>query len=132
MGVLAIPATVQAGVFQDNPPDGGEFKEECRSWDVYTMIITYSIFSSLLFCFTFSFLFSLCILGSPLLRDVYDPEEHTQRWRLLLTLSLVNIFYIICGFLLNFKAVSIFIYNCCEFKQPYEGINHLLYEVFSF
>ena len=90
-----------------------------------------------------------------LLRDVYDPDEHTQvsnksyhvkenefqyvntlvtffqnadfditdlwprasvkfwlwsalfpfqRWRLLLTLSLVNIFYIICGFLLNFKV----------------------------
>ena len=44
----------------------------------YTMLISFSIFSSLLFCFTFSFLFSLCILGSPLLRDVYDPDEHTQ------------------------------------------------------
>ena len=74
------------------------------------------------------------ILNPPLLRDVYDPDEHTQvrklrfkkistcldtnvpilnwwfllqRWRLLLTLSLVNIFYIICGFLLNFKVLSI-------------------------
>ena len=76
--VLSVPATVQAGVFLDNPP-GGDFKEECRSWDVYTMIITYSIFSSILFCLTFSFLFSLCILGSPLLKGVFDIEEHTQR-----------------------------------------------------
>ena len=119
--VLAIPATVQAGVFQDNPPDGGEFKEECRSWDVYTMIITYSIFSSVLFCLTFSFLFSLCILGSPLLRDVYDPDEHTQRWRLLLTLSLVNIFYIISGFLLNFKELSRLLYRCCLVTSLIDG-----------
>ena len=47
--------------------------QECRSWDVYTMLISYSIFSSLLFCFTMSFLFSLCILGSPLLSHTYDP-----------------------------------------------------------
>lgn len=143
--LLAIPATLNAAIFKENTneltkynlnithpqlPDG--HGEECRTLDIFTMVICYSISSSLLFCFTMSFLFSLCILGSPLLREAYDPEEHTQRWRLLLTLSLVNIFYIICGFLLNFKAVSIFIYNCCEFKQPYEGINHLLYEVFSF
>ena len=106
---------------QDNPPDGGEFKEECRSWDVYTMIITYSIFSSILFCLTFSFLFSLCILGSPLLRDVYDPDEHTQRWRLLLTLSLVNIFYIISGFLINFKELSRLLYKCCLVTSFLEG-----------
>ena len=118
--LLAIPATVQAGVFLDNPP-GGQFKQECRSWDVYTMIISYSIFSSILFCFTFSFLFSLCILGSPLLRDVYDPDEHTQRWRLLLTLSLVNIVYIIAGFLLNFKEYSRFMYKCCALTTPLEG-----------
>ena len=118
--LLAIPATVQAGVFQDNPP-GGQFKQECRSWDVYTMLISFSIFSSLCFCFTFSFLFSLCILGSPLLRDVYDPDEHTQRWRLLLTISLVNIFYIICGFLLNFKELSRFLYKCCALTSPLEG-----------
>ena len=125
--VLAIPATVQAGVFQDNPPDGGEFKEECRSWDVYTMIITYSIFSSVLFCLTFSFLFSLCILGSPLLRDVYDPDEHTQRWRLLLTLSLVNIFYIISGFLLNFKELSRLLYRCCLVTSLIDGKKILPY-----
>jgi len=119
--LLAIPATVQAGVFQDNPPPPGQFKQECRSWDVYTMLISYSIFSSLCFCFTFSFLFSLCILGSPLLRDVYDPDEHTQRWRLLLTISLVNIFYIICGFLLNFKELSRFLYKCCALVSPLEG-----------
>jgi len=129
--LLAIPATVQAGVFLDNPP-GGQFKQECRSWDVYTMIISYSIFSSILFCFTFSFLFSLCILGSPLLRDVYDPDEHTQRWRLLLTLSLVNIVYIIAGFLLNFKEYSRFMYKCCALTTPLEDINNLTYDVWNF
>jgi len=130
--VLAIPATVQAGVFQDNPPDGGEFKEECRSWDVYTMIITYSIFSSVLFCLTFSFLFSLCILGSPLLRDVYDPDEHTQRWRLLLTLSLVNIFYIISGFLINFKELSRLMYKCCLVTSLLDDVNNITYDVWNF
>ena len=120
--VLAIPATAQAGVFLDSPP-GGDFKRECRSWDVYTMIITYPIFSSVLFCLTFSFLFSLCILGSPLLRDVFDPDEHTQRWRLLLTLSLVNIFYIISGFLLNFKELSRLLYKCCLVTSLLEGKN---------
>ena len=85
------------------------------------MIITYSIFSSVLFCLTFSFLFSLCILGSPLLRDVYDPDEHTQRWRLLLTLSLVNIFYIISGFLINFKELSRLMYKCCLVTSLLDG-----------
>jgi len=130
--LLAVPATVQASVFLDNPPDGGEFKEECRSWDVYTMIITYSIFSSVLFCLTFSFLFSLCILGSPLLRDVYDPDEHTQRWRLLLTLSLVNIFYIISGFLLNFKELSRLLYRCCLVTSLIDDVNNLTYDVWNF
>jgi len=111
--------------------DGG-FKQECRTFDVYTMLISFSIFSSLLFCFTFSFLFSLCILGSPLLRDVYDPDEHTQRWRLLLTLSLVNIFYIICGFLLNFKELSRFLFSCCLISSPLEDINNITYDVWSF
>jgi len=96
------------------------------------MLISFSIFSSLLFCFTFSFLFSLCILGSPLLRDVYDPDEHTQRWRLLLTLSLVNIFYIICGFLLNFKELSRFLFSCCLISSPLEDINNITYDVWSF
>ena len=117
----SIPFPFNSPCFQDNPPDGGEFKEECRSWDVYTMIITYSIFSSVLFCLTFSFLFSLCILGSPLLRDVYDPDEHTQRWRLLLTLSLVNIFYIISGFLINFKELSRLMYKCCLVTSLLDG-----------
>jgi len=129
--VLSVPATVQAGVFLDNPP-GGDFKEECRSWDVYTMIITYSIFSSILFCLTFSFLFSLCILGSPLLRDTYDPDEHTQRWRLLLTLSLVNIFYIISGFLLNFKELSRLLNKCCLISSLLEDTNNITYEVWNF
>merc|ERR1711971_779467 len=95
-------------------------------------VICFSIFSSLLFCFTFSFLFSLCILGSPLLRDVYDPDEHTQRWRLLLTLSLVNIFYIISGFLLNFKELSRFLFSCCLISSPLEDINNITYDVWSF
>lgn len=129
--LLAIPATLQAGVFLDNPP-GGQFKQECRSWDVYTMIISYSIFSSLCFCFTFSFLFSLCILGSPLLRDVYDPDEHTQRWRLLLTISLVNIFYIISGFLLNFKELSRLLSKCCLVTSLLEDTNNITYEVWNF
>jgi len=130
--LLAIPATVQAGIFQDSPPGGGEFKKECRSWDVFTMIITYSIFSSVLFCLTFSFLFSLCILGSPLLRDVYDPDEHTQRWRLLLTVSLVNIFYIISGFLLNFKELSRLLSKCCLVTSLLEDTNNITYEVWNF
>merc|ERR1712107_928628 len=50
----------------------GTFQGGVQKLDVYTMIITYSICSSILFCLTFSFLFSLCILGSPLLRDVFD------------------------------------------------------------
>merc|ERR1712012_1463611 len=115
--LLSIPATYNAGVFQD--VDGG-FKQECRSFDVYTMLIS------------FSFLSSLCILGSPLLRDVYDPDEHTQRWRLLLTLSLVNIFYIICGFLLNFKELSRFLFSCCLISSPLEDINNITYDVWNF
>ena len=129
--ILSVPATVQAGVFLDNPPEG-DFKKECRSWDVYTMIIAYSIFSSILFCLTFSFLFSLCILGSPLLRDTFDPDEHTQRWRLLLTLSLVNIFYIISGFLLNFKEVSRLLYKCCLITSLLEDTNNITYDVWNF
>ena len=43
------------------------------------MIFTYFIASSFLFCFAMSFLFSLCIVGSPFLRNVYDREEYTQR-----------------------------------------------------
>ena len=94
--LLAVPATVQASVFLDNPPDGGEFKEECRSWDVYTMIITYSIFSSVLFCLTFSFLFSLCILGSPLLRF-----ELTISYLFLSYLLSYDISYLILSYLID-------------------------------
>lgn len=131
--LLAIPATYHSSIFKDGPPCGPcEPIQECRSWDIYTMIICYCIASSLLFCFTMSFLFSLCILGSPLLREAYDPEEHTQRWRLLLTLSLVNILYIISGFLLNFKEFSRFIFTCCAFMQPFAGVNTLTYDVVSF
>lgn len=128
--LLSIPATLYGGVFIKIM--GEERYEECRTFDVYTMLISYSVFSSLLFCFTFSFLFSLCILGSPLLRDVYDPDEHTQRWRLLLTISLVNIFYIISGFLLNFKEFSTFLFNCCLIKSPLEDINNITYDVWNF
>lgn len=131
--LLPIPATMVAHVFQDpRHLEGGEPIQECRSWDVYTMMISYSIFSSLLFCFTMSFLFSLCILGSPLLRHTYDPDEHSQRWRLLLTLSLVNIFYILCGFLLNFKELARFLFKCCALTSPLEEINNLTYDVWNF
>ena len=58
---------------------GGEFKQECRTLDTYTMVLTYCLCSSLLFCFTMSFLFSLCIVGSPLLKNAYDRAEYTQR-----------------------------------------------------
>ena len=56
------------------------FREECRSKDEYTMVLTYFLGSSLLFCFTMSFLFSLCIVGSPLLRDVMN-DKHAFRQR---------------------------------------------------
>jgi len=133
--VLSIPATWHAGVFMETvklEKEENFIRQECRSFDIYTMLMSYSIFSSLLFCFTFSFLFSLCILGSPLLRDVYDPDEHTQRWRLLLTISLVNIFYIISGFLLNFKELSRILYSCCLINSPLEDINNITYDVWNF
>ena len=133
------------------------FREECRSKDEYTMVLTYFLGSSLLFCFTMSFLFSLCIVGSPLLRDVmndkhafrqrygiviymiFDIHEHFEtlkttykidrhkdnfcifRWHLLLTLSLINSFYIVSGFLLNFQEISRFLYDCCNIKEPFTG-----------
>ena len=43
------------------------------------------------------------------------------RWRLLLTLSLVNSFYIISGFLMNFKEISRFMHDCCDIKEPFAG-----------
>lgn len=111
------------------------FREECRSADTYSMVLTYFLASSLLFCFTMSFLFSLCIVGSPLLRDVYnDNQAFRQRWRLLLTLSLINSFYIISGFLLNFKEISRFVYTCCDIQEPFTGISEwrLTYDIWSF
>ena len=123
------------------------------------MVLTYFLASSLLFCFTMSFLFSLCIVGSPLLRDVYNDNQAFRqryvislnlsflecfkilnlianqiiynhwifstnyRWRLLLTLSLINSFYIISGFLLNFKEISRFVYTCCDIQEPFTGKN---------
>jgi len=49
-----------------------------------------------------------------------------------LTLSLVNIFYIICGFLLNFKELSRFLFSCCLISSPLEDINNITYDVWSF
>ena len=64
------------------------FREECRSYDTYSMVLTYFLASSLLFCFTMSFLFSLCIVGSPLLRDVYnDNQAFRQRYLISLNIS---------------------------------------------
>ena len=52
------------------------------------MVLTYFLASSLLFCFTMSFLFSLCIVGSPLLRDVYnDNQAFRQRYLISLNIS---------------------------------------------
>ena len=97
------------------------------------MVISYFFGTAFLFCFTMSFLFSLCIVGSPLLRDVYDdPPASSKRWRLLLTLSLINSFYIICGFLLNYKEVTRFVFNCCDITGPFSGTDTLTYDIWSF
>lgn len=130
---MSIPATVHSGIFLDNPPQGqGRFKEECRTLDSYTMVLAYSLGSSLLFCFSMSFLFSLCIVGSPFLREIHDREEYMQRWRLMLTLSIVNSFYIITGFLLNFKEISRFLFTCCDFDEPFISIDTTAYDIWSF
>jgi hypothetical protein len=129
--LLAIPATVKAAIFIDNPP-GGVYKEECRTTFLGAMLLTYCLSSSILFCFTMSFLFSLCIIGSPFLRGTFDREEYTQRWRLLLTLSLVNGLYIVTGFLLNFKEISRLFYKCCEFEEPFLSVDSVTYDVWSF
>jgi len=64
------------------------FRQECRSYDTYSMVLTYFLASSLLFCFTMSFLFSLCIVGSPLLRDVYnDNQAFRQRYLMQINLT---------------------------------------------
>ncbi len=73
--LLAIPATVGSGLAMDNRED----ILECRTSDGYTMIVTYLVSSSVLFCFAMSFLFSLCIVGSPFLRATIDREEYLQR-----------------------------------------------------
>ena len=78
--LLAIPPTLGARVV-------GRGITECRSTDTYTMVLTYCLASSLLFCFTMSFLFSLCILGSPLLRNSVDRVEYTQRYVVVQKLS---------------------------------------------
>lgn len=129
---LSIPATLKAAIFIDDPPGPDPVRRECRTLDTYTMVFSYFLGSSLLFCFTMSFLFSLCIVGSPFLRDVIDREEYSQRWRLLLSLSMVNSFFIISGFLLNFKEISRLLFNCCEFKEPFLSLDTTTYDVWSF
>ena len=54
-------------------------------------------------------------------RQTFHESKTISRWRLLLTLSLVNSFYIICGFLLNFKEISRFLYDCCDIEEPFAG-----------
>ena len=39
----------------------------------------------------------------------------------MLSLSLVNIFYIITGFLLNFKEISRFVLDCCAILEPFKS-----------
>lgn len=76
---VSIPATIKSAIFYDDPPGPDPAKQECRTLDTYTMVFSYFLGSSLLFCFTMSFLFSLCMVGSPFLRDVIDREEYSQR-----------------------------------------------------
>jgi len=130
--IVSIPATIKSAIFIDNPPDPQPYKKECRTLDSYTMVFSYFLGSSLLFCFTMSFLFSLCIVGSPFLRDAIDREEYVQRWRLLLSVSLVNGFFIVSGFLLNFKEISRMFSECCEFREPFRSINTNTYDIWSF
>jgi len=130
---LAIPAAVHSTFIQDDT--GPTFRKECRATGPgeYSMVLIYFSASALLFCFAMSFFFSLCVVGSPLLRDVYDdPSAYSQRWRLLLSLSLINGLYIVTGFLLNFKVVSRMIFDCCEIKEPYAGTDTLTYDIWSF
>jgi hypothetical protein len=130
--LVSIPATINSAIFFDDPPGEEEAKQECRTLDAYTMVFSYFLGSSLLFCFTMSFLVSLCIVGSPFLRDVMDEEEYSQRWRLLLSVSIVNSLFIISGFLLNFKEISRLLFNCCEFTEPYKSLDTTTYEIWSF
>jgi hypothetical protein len=51
--------------------------------------------------------------------SVSQKQIDLFRWRLLLTLSLVNGLYIVTGFLLNFKEISRLFYKCCEFEEPF-------------
>ena len=83
--LVSIPATIRSAIILDQGPptiqnDATDDKKECRTLDVYTMVFSYFLGSSFLFCFTMSFLFSLCIVGSPYLRDVIDEEEYKQRY----------------------------------------------------
>ncbi len=146
--LLSIPAAVNSGLTEKEPDRNRKIQEgkiykngnlqdlfktthhlvsdssiqECRTSDNYTMILTYLVSSSVLFCFAMSFLFSLCIVGSPLLRsETMDHEEFLQRWRLLLSVALVNGLYIVTGFLLNFKEVSRLFYDCCAILEPFES-----------
>ena len=54
------------------------------------------------------------------------------RWRLLLSLSLVNSLYIVTGFLLNFKEISRMLFTCCEFKEPFLSLDTTTYDIWSF
>jgi len=128
--VFSLPATINASVFQERI--GDKVKQECRTSDVYSMLFFFGLGSSMLFCITMAFLFSLCILGSPLLKTSYDIQEHNHKWRLMLTFSIVNILMIICGFPLNFKEVLRFLYKCCSMKEIFTAVNTTLYDVWSF
>ncbi len=45
----------------------------------------------------------------------------------MLSLSLVNIFYIISGFLLNFKEISRFVLDCCAIAEPFISKSSIMY-----
>jgi len=128
--LLALPATIHTEIITDvvNKTE----IEECRTLDIYTMPIIYGSVSSLLFCFAMFFFLSLCILGSPLFKDVFDQEEYGNRWKGLLKMSLVNGLFIGCGFLLNFKEVSRFFNKCCDIHSPFAEVNNSWYDSWSF
>ena len=82
-----VIVTIPASRFKSDPLlwpiilAGPVFRQECRTKETYSMVLAYFFGSALLFCFVFSFLFSLCVVGSPLLRDVYDdPSAYSQRY----------------------------------------------------
>jgi len=128
--LLALPATIHSEIITD-VVNKTEIKE-CRTLDIYTMPIIYISVSSLLFCFAMFFFLSLCLIGSPLFKDVFDQNEYRDRFKGLLKMSLVNGLFIVSAFLLNFKEVSRFFSKCCDIHSPFAELNNSWYDSWSF